>query len=147
MKYWINTVSRDHVLMAKAGGFIQAGHGNSAPLKRLSKGDQVIYYSPRTSLGEGEAIQRFTAVCQISDDLVYQNETGSSFCPYRRDAIYRDALEVEIRPLIPHLSFIGNKKSWGYAFRFGLFPIPEEDFLLIAREMNVRGDVRQEDQR
>jgi hypothetical protein len=139
MKYWINTVSRNHVLLAKAGGFIQAGHGRSAPLKRLSPGDQVIYYSPKTSLKNGEPLQKFTALCEISAGAIYQPETDPSFCPYRRDAVYRDALEVEIRPLIPGLSFIRDPKSWGYSFRLGLFSIPAEDFQRIAAQMQPDG--------
>ncbi len=138
MKCWINTVSRDHVLLGKKGGFIQAGHGKASTLKKLSKGDDVIYYSSRTSLKNGEPLQRFTAICRIKDDLIYQVETKLSFCPYRRDAIYFDVTEVEIRPLIPCLSFIKNKQSWGYMFRVGLFAIPKPDFDLIAKQMKLR---------
>jgi hypothetical protein len=35
MKYWINTVSKDHVMVGKKGGFVQAGHGKKTPLKKL----------------------------------------------------------------------------------------------------------------
>lgn len=138
MKFWINTVSRDHVLLGKKGGFIQAGHGKASPLKRLSKGDYVIYYSPRTSLKNGESLQRFTAICRIQDDLIYQAETELSFCPYRRGATYFDVTEVEIKPLIPSLSFIKNKRSWGFMFRVGLFAITKADFDLIAKQMKLR---------
>jgi hypothetical protein len=27
MKYWINTVSKDHVMVGKEESFVQAGHG------------------------------------------------------------------------------------------------------------------------
>jgi len=138
MKYWINTVSRDHVLLGKDGAFIQAGHGKNAPLKRLSEGDYVIYYSPKSSLTNGSVIQRFTAACQINDNIIYQVEANSLFCPYRRDAVYLEAVEVDIKPLISSLSFIKNKQSWGYCFRFGLFSIPKGDFLLIAEHMNIK---------
>ncbi len=48
------------------------------------------------------------------------------------------AQEAPIRPLIENLTFIKNKKSWGYIFRFGLIEIPEPDFLQIAAAMNVQ---------
>ncbi len=137
MKYWVNTVSRDHVLVGKELGIIQAGHGKSTPLKRLSPNDWVVYYSPKASLSVGENVRSFTAVCRIKNEPIYQVEVEESFCPFRRNASYLECEETEILPLIENLSFIKNKKSWGYVFRFGLFPIPEEDFTLIAEAMKL----------
>jgi len=37
--------------------------------------------------------------------------------------------------LIDSLGFIKNKKSWGYAFRFGFFEISERYFDLISATM------------
>ena len=37
MKHWINTVTRDHVLIGKEGGFVQSGHGKETPLKKMLK--------------------------------------------------------------------------------------------------------------
>jgi hypothetical protein len=48
------------------------------------------------------------------------------------------AQEAPIQPLIEDLTFIKNKKSWGYIFRFGLIEIPEPDFLQIATAMKVQ---------
>ena len=47
-QHWINTVSRDHVLIGVNGGFTQANHGRSTVLRRLARGDLVAFYSPRT---------------------------------------------------------------------------------------------------
>jgi predicted RNA-binding protein len=47
------------------------------------------------------------------------------------------AQEALIRPLVDHLSFIKNKQSWGYVFRFGLLEIPEYDFQRIAAAMQA----------
>jgi hypothetical protein len=49
--------------------------------------------------------------------------------------------EAPIRSLIADLSFIKNKQSWGYIFRFGLFEIPEPDFQRIMLAMNVQVSV------
>ena len=38
-RYWINTISRDHVMIGEAGGFTQPGHGKNSGLKRLTRGD------------------------------------------------------------------------------------------------------------
>lgn len=47
-RYWVSTVSRDHVQTAVAGGFTQADHGKNTRLERLSKGDLQVFYSPKT---------------------------------------------------------------------------------------------------
>ena len=138
MKYWINTVSQDHVLIGEKGGFIQAGHGKQAPLKRLRKGDYVIYYSPKTALDGGEPLRAFTAAAKIKDENIYQVEMSKDFKPFRRNAEYRKCKETKIEPLIENLEFIKNKKSWGFKFRFGLFEINERDFNLIYNKMKSK---------
>ena len=47
MKYWIGTVSQEHVLRGVAGGFCQVCHGKAAPLNRMKRGDWLLYYSPK----------------------------------------------------------------------------------------------------
>ena len=137
-KYFINTVSRDHVLIGKQDGIIQAGHGKKAPLEKLSKGDFVIFYSPKTSLSGRETLQNFTAIAGIKDEKIYQVVLTNTFRPFRRNAEYFDCNEIPIRPLIADLEFIENKKSWGFKFRLGLFEISENDFRLISARMNLR---------
>ncbi len=41
-------------------------------------------------------------------------------------------MDTDIRPLIDNLSFIADKKSWGYTFRYGHLQINIDDFLLIT---------------
>jgi hypothetical protein len=135
MKYWINTVSRNHVLVGEKNKIVQANHGKEKPLKRLSVGDIVLYYSPKTDYENGESLKKFTAIARISNDQVYQFKINDDFMPFRIDATYEDCSEVSIEPLIEKLTFIKNKKSWGYMFRFGLFEINEHDFKMIYESM------------
>jgi len=51
------------------------------------------------------------------------------------ELLLKKAEAVSILPLVDQLSFIKNKKYWGYAFRYGHFEIPEVDFKLIADNM------------
>lgn len=62
MKYWINTVSKNHVLIGFDGGFTQANHSKNSRLKNLAKGDYIIFYSPRTEFKGGKPLQKFTAI-------------------------------------------------------------------------------------
>jgi hypothetical protein len=135
MKYWIIVASKDHLQRGLAGGFIQANHGKSEPLKRMHPGDWVIYYSPKLEFAKPEKCQSFTAIGQIADDRIYQHDMGGGFVPFRRDVRFLPAQDAPILPLIGALSFIQDKQHWGAPFRFGTLQILEQDFRLIAREM------------
>ena len=135
MKHWVSTISRDHVRVAAQGGFTQSGHGKAAGVRRLSAGDWLVFYSPRTSLEGGESLQAFTAIGRVADDELYQIEQANGFAPWRRNVTFFECDEVPIQPLIDALSFIQDKRRWGYMFRLGLFEIPPQDFDLIRNKM------------
>jgi len=109
MTQWINTISRDHVQKGVKGGFTQAGHGKQTGLKRLKKGDWIVFYSPKTSYQDGEPLQAFTAIGRIKDDELYQVEMAPGFVPWRRNVEFMECREVPIKPLIGGLSFIKDK--------------------------------------
>ena len=138
MRYWINTVSHAHVQAGVKGGFTQADHGKRTRLNRLEKGDLIAFYSPRTEFRGGEAVQAFTAIGRVVDEVPYQAEMTKDFHPWRRQVEFFNSQEAGIRPLIAELSFIKNKKQWGFPFRRGLFEVEREDFEGIARAMNAK---------
>lgn len=135
--YWINTISRDHVLKGVEGGFTQAGHGKNTKLKNLEQGDFLVFYSAKTKLENGEPLQMFTAIGQITDSNPYQITVANDFHPWRRDISFFNSQEAAIRPLIESLSFITNKQRWGFPFMRGLFEINQSDFEQIAKAMKV----------
>jgi predicted RNA-binding protein len=134
-KYWIGVASRDHVRLGVAGGYCQLCHGKAQPLKRMNKGDWIVYYSSKQQFNAAEPCQKFTALGEVVGKEPYDFAMAPGFVPYRRDVRFVATEEIDIRPLIEHLSFIRNKASWGYAFRFGHLEIPESDFKLIASKM------------
>ncbi len=134
-KYWIVVASRDHVKTGASLGICQASHGKQGPLSRMKMGDWVVFYSPHVKFGGTEKCRKFTALARVKDDRVYQVRMSRDFQPFRRDVEFRQCREVPIEPLVAGLSFIKNKKSWGYVFRFGLLSIPREDFLAISSQM------------
>ena len=136
-RYWIGVASKEHVLKGVRGGFCQLCHGKHNPLKRLSAGDWIIYYSPRTAMNSGDIVQSFTAIGEVLDGEPYLFDMSNGFEPYRRDIRFVEGEEISIRFLLEDLIFIKNKKSWGYVFRFGFFEIPESDFQRIAAAMKV----------
>jgi len=134
-KYWINVISKNHVLRGVQEGITQSGHGKEAPLKKMHEGDWIIFYSPKQSLEGDEKLQAFTAIGQMPDDEIHQFEMSPTFKPFRRKVVFKDAKEISILPLIEKLDFIKDKKRWGYLFRFGLFEISEKDFQTISNLM------------
>lgn len=138
MKYWINTISKQHVLIGIAGGFTQADHGKKNRLKNLMKGDYMVFYSPRTEYKGGTPLQSFTAIGQIIDEIPHQVKMNPDFHPWRRNLKFFEHTEAPIKPLIEHLYFIKDKKHWGYPFRRGLFEVNQSDFILIATAMDVQ---------
>lgn len=135
MHYWINTISKDHVMLGVAAGFTQANHGKPHMIKRLKKGDWIIFYSPKTSYKDGESLQAFTAIGQVKDDELYQTTTPEGRMPWRRNMTFYNCVETSIKPLIDDLNFITNKTNWGFRFHLGMFEIGQEDFDLLKKAM------------
>ena len=136
-RYWVIVASKNHVMRGVQAGIAQANHGKAAPLKRMNVGDGVLYYSPKLEFEGNEKLQAFTAIGHVVGEDVYQFDMGCGFVPFRRDVKYINCVDVPIQPLIPALTFIDNKSSWGYLFRFGFFEIPKADFDLIASQMTT----------
>ena len=138
MTNWINTVSRGHVERGVRGRFTQANHGRPHMLKKMARGDWIVFYSPKTDYPKGEPLQAFTAIGQVVDDEPYQVEVSPDFQPFRRNVDFLDCAEAPIRPLIEHLEFIEDKQHWGFRFRFGLFRVNTHDFELIRSALTRR---------
>jgi hypothetical protein len=138
-RYWIIVASQEHVMLGVDGGFAQAGHGKRSGLARMHAGDRIIYYSPKIALGGDEPLHAFTALGEVADEEIVQVEMTPDFRPFRRNVEYLFTGEVKIEPLVMDLQFIRNKKSWGYAFRFGLLEIQKDDFQRILQEFERGG--------
>lgn len=134
-KYWVVVACKEHVMRGVAGGFMMANHGKEAPLKRVGKGDHVLFYASKEGMNSKEPYQKFVAIGEATDDEIFKVDMGKGFEPYRRNLKFKKCKEAEIRPLIEKLNFIKNKKSWGFIFRFGFFEIEKNDFKLISSKM------------
>lgn len=134
-KYWLAAISKEHAERAVDGGFIQVFHGKEGPLKRMQKDDYLVIYSSKITMQGNEKCQAFTALGKVMDDQVYSFQMTENFIPFRRNIQFMKCSDVSILPLIEHLEFIPNKKSWGYPFRYGFFEINENDFNFISSKM------------
>ena len=146
-RFWINTISLEHVALGVAGGFVQADHGMPTRLRWLRRGDWIVMYSPREGMRAGAAVQAFTALGVIIDDEPYQVRLGPDFEPWRRRVQWQPCAAADVRPMLDDLTFVIDKKQWGYPFRRGLFRIDATDFARIALTMahQWRADDRRAD--
>jgi EVE domain len=134
-KNWVAVASAEHVRIGRSQGFMQVCHGKATPLRRITPGDRVIYYSPTEVFHGKDRLQAFTAFGIVKPGALYQADMGGGFCPFRRDVQWAEAIEAPIRPLLGRLAFTIGKKSWGYQLRFGLFEITDSDTRMIADAM------------
>jgi hypothetical protein len=131
-------VSRAHVRRGVAGGFAQLCHGKAQPLRRMRRGDWLVYYSPTTEMGGG-ALRAFTAIGQVEGEEVYSYDMGGGFVPYRRNVRYADAKEMVLDMIKPKLELCAGP-NWGMALRRGHLPLGTTDFATIAAAMGVHAE-------
>ena len=132
MKFWIGTVSKEHVMKGVAGGFCQVCHGKQAPLNRMKKGDFLIYYSPKISLNSGEKCQAFTVIGEIIDNQSYQYQMTETFIPYRRDVSY---LSIKRECPLVIAKAHTEWKEYSGKIRFGHFEISKSFFEYVYQYM------------
>jgi hypothetical protein len=141
-KNWIAVASAEHARRGCAdpqNSYMQVCHGKSAPLKRMSAGDRVAYYSPALTMGGKDKLQRFVSIGLVRAGEPYAFDMGGGFVPFRRDVAYVVAQEASILPLLDDFEFVEDRQRWGYKFRFGLFDISDHDMRLIAQAMRADG--------
>lgn len=80
-RFWVNTISLEHVELGVADGFTQADHGRDTRLRKLTAGDGIVFYSPRTAMRAGQPLQQFTAIGTITGDEPYQVTMSPDFRP------------------------------------------------------------------
>ncbi len=99
VKFWVGVVSENQVKRGVDGGFCQVCHGKGGPLRRMKKGDYLLYYSPKIALDSNQKLQAFTAAGKMKDDRVYQFEMAPDFIPFRRDVeYYRSVQPCRLKP-------------------------------------------------
>jgi hypothetical protein len=137
MKNWIAVASAEHVRLGRKAGFMQVCHGKAAPLRHISPGDVVAYYSPTYTFKSPDKLQAFTAIGIAHTGEPYQADMGGGFRPYRLNVNWLPAEAVPIRPLLDQLRFTRARKCWGYQLRFGFFEICVADVEIIAKAMRA----------
>lgn len=136
MTAWLGVVSRAHVQRGVAGDFAQLCHGKAAPLRRMRRGDWLVYYSPSVEMG-GAPLRAFTAIGQLQDDDVFAFDMGGGFVPFRRRVSYIATREVPLDDVKDRLQLCATP-HWSMALRRGHLPLADADARIIAAAMGAR---------
>ena len=135
MSAWLGVVSKAHVQRGVAGGFAQVCHGKAPPLRRMKRGDWLVYYSPGVEMG-GPALRAFTALGKLEDDQVFAFDMGGGFVPFRRRVRYLPTSEVALDDVKQKLELCASP-HWSMALRRGLLPLSQQDIWTLAEAMGV----------
>ena len=88
MRYWIGVIAGDLIPFAVAEGVCAFTKGQEAPVAKLDVGDRFFFYSPKTGVMDGDPVQAFTAMGEVTGDVVYQKPWGDTgFTAWVRDAV------------------------------------------------------------
>ncbi|MDB6081743.1 MAG: protein Mflv [Chlamydiia bacterium] len=136
-RYWIGVASYEHVKQGVLGGFAQVCHGKGGPLQRMHAGDWILYYSPTIHFGAKDPYRAFTAIGKVKEGDAYIFSMSETFHPWRRDVHFLPSQNAPIELLLEELTFIKDKKKWGFPFRRGCFEINDSDFQVVAKAMGV----------
>jgi EVE domain len=137
-RHWIVVASAEHVRRGLAGGFMQAGHGKEAPLRRMKRDDRIVCYSPTETMGGKDRLQSFTAIGFVKDEDIYTVDMTPDFRPFRRNVTFWESEPAQIAPLLDELDLTRGHRHWGAKFRFGLVEISRGDFKKIANAMRTQ---------
>lgn len=134
-RYWIGVGCEEHVNAARKLGIAQFCHGKLWPARKLSEGDWIIYYSPKTQMRGNVPCKSFTALGQVIDSKAYQVEQLPGFSPHRRQVQYLNSQKVAMEEVKKTLLFVHKSPNWGMLIRQGFFEIESEDFHTIKKLM------------
>ena len=135
-QFWIGVAHAKQVGLIRAKGLVAFSKGQKAPVAKMSTGDQVVYYAPRSDF-EGDAVQAFITLATVTGDAPYETPLMGDATAWVREADYAQTGEAPIRPMIPDLTFIKKPTHWGMAFRSSHFEITEADFDRIRAAMTA----------
>ncbi len=116
-RHWVIVASRDHARRGAAGGFVMANHGKRSPLARMSPGDGVLIYSPRTTYPRGEPLRAITIVGEVTGEEPEPSEVIPN--GFRRAARLREIEPLPLEEIHEHLPVS--------RVRFGFFELDAAD--------------------
>ena len=134
-RYFLGLAERVHAQMCMDANVVVLGLKGPAGVKKLTPGDGVVYYSPKTE-PEGKTLQSFTAIGEVVGEDIYEYSFDAGNPIWVRNVQWhKNAADTSIRPLLEQLSWIKNPKNWGFYMRGSSREITADDYAVIASAM------------
>jgi len=123
VRYWLHVADQDEY-NSEAGvlGFKERWRDT---LTRVKRGDQVITYLAKKSV--------FAGLSVVSNGLYHDSDDPEY--PYKIVIEPIKVDPVDVRALLPKLSFVTNKERWYAHFNKSLYEIPKSDFYEIRNAL------------
>jgi hypothetical protein len=137
-RFWLIVVSKDHVIRGTTEKIAQACHGRKTWISKPSKGDGVLFYSPKIEFlntKKSNSLMKFTAFGYFQDDEVYVEKMDEGEFHRRKVDYGTINREVNIKDYLDALEFIKDPKNCGVEVRNGMRMISKNDFELIKNLM------------
>ena len=118
------------------------GIGEKTPnRKNLRKGDKVIFYVGLPNMTFSGTTKLLTECKNLNDNQLNKYSHGLELYSEKQGVFLTD-IDIwknpkNVKDLVPHLSFIENKKYWFSYLQGGIRQIPEHDFLLLMGERDI----------
>lgn len=127
-RHWLIVASQDHARRGVREGYVMANHGKKAPLSRMSRGDSVWIYSPKTTYPEGQPLRALTVVGEITGEEPEPSDLirgGSRLAAHLH--------EIEPLPLTEIRDHLPTSR-----LRFGFLELDTDNFNAIASLIEKR---------
>ena len=111
------------------GGFVMANHGKRSPLARMSPGDRILIYSPRTAYPDGDPLRAVAIVGEVTGEEPEPSEVIAG--GFRRAARLREIEPLPLEQIRGHLPVS--------RIRFGFFELDTADADAIWALVELRG--------
>ena len=156
-RYYLLTASLDHLETALAGSFVR--QRKPGRVEGLRPGDRLVLFASRLTYGGGAGdCQRVVAHGTVTAGAVDAFSEGGPCAAAAASApaagrgakrlrpaaaepytVWRRPVEwtrltpqLEIRPLLPRLSFVRDPRKWGFSFMSGWREISAADFAVLS---------------
>lgn len=134
-KHWIAVVHKSLATIMAQHGFVAFSHGKKLAADKVSVGDSVILYAPKTDF-EGDPVQAFVGLAAVTGEQSTERAfPGTDLTAWTRAARFAKTRDVPVKPMLEDLGFVTNPRYWGMAFRRSLFEISQADFDHIEKAM------------
>lgn len=137
MNYYLTSLRKENYEILEDNNFELIGFNEKSHLaEKLQSGDIIILYI-------GSRVSKIAGYVSVTDKYYWDTELiWDDVFPKRVKIkpirILEAAKMIDIRALIPSLSFVTNKERYGMSFLAGLRQIPEEDAKYMIEQVERR---------